>query len=170
MYAVSDDKKVSVIGDKAPKGVCATGLIDAIAYGRKMELIDESGYMEDDLEIADGVALVGADIREFQLAKSAIRAGVECLVKRAGIDFSNIGTLYISGGFSAGLDIKNAVFVGLIPKELEKKTACINNSALSGAIKYALCPQNKLCPQNAEYVDLSADANFSMLFMEYMEL
>ncbi len=170
VYAVNDDKKVSVIGGKKPRGVCATGLIDAIAYGKKTDAIDESGYMEDDLEIADGVTLVGADIREFQLAKSAIRAGTECLVKRAGITFADIGTLYISGGFSAGLNIDNAVFLGLIPKELEKKTVCINNSSLSGTIKYALCPQNKLCLENAEYVDLSADSNFSMLFMEHMEL
>ena len=126
--------------------------------------------MEDNLEIADGVTLIGSDIREFQLAKSAIRAGVECLVKRAGIDFSDIATLYIAGGFSAGLNIKNAVCLGLVPKQLESKSVAIYNSSLAGTIKYALCPDSELSLENAEYVDLSSDSNFSMLFMEYMEL
>ena len=111
-----------------------------------------------------------SDIRQLQLAKSAIRAGTECLIKRAGIVAEDIGTLYISGGFSAGLNIKNAVYLGLIPDELEQKSVFISNSSLAGTIKYALSPDLYLPLENAEYVDLSADLNFSMLFMEYMEL
>ena len=170
VHAVSDDGHVSVIGDGEPSGLCATGLIDAVAYGKKTGAIDPSGYMEGDLEICDGVTLLQKDVREFQLAKSAIRAALECLIKRAGITAEDIGTLYISGGFSAGLDIKNAVYLGLVSDELEEKAVCISNSSLAGTVKYALSPDFYLPLENSEYIDLSADAGFSMLFMEYMEL
>ena len=170
VHAVSGDGRVSVIGNGTPLGLCATGLIDAVAYGKKTGDIDPSGYMENDLEICAGVSLLQKDVREFQLAKSAIRAGMECLIKRAGLVAEDIGTLYISGGFSAGLNIKNAVYLGLIPDELEQKSVFISNSSLAGTIKYALSPDLYLPLENAEYVDLSADLNFSMLFMEYMEL
>lgn len=167
--AVSPEGAVSVIGDCAPKGICATGLIDAIAEGVRSEEIDETGYLEDDpMTVAGEVALTGKDIREFQLAKSAIRAAMECLLKRRGISFDQVEGLYVAGGFSAGLNVTNAASVGLIPEELAGKFKGINNASLLGTVKYA-CDQGvapALPP--AEYADLSADPTFSDLFMEYM--
>lgn len=169
VYAVDENGRISVIGNVLPKGICATGLVDAIAYGLKHEIIEESGYMEDDIELADGVSLTQRDVREFQLAKSAIRAAVECLVKRAGIELSKVEGLYVAGGFSASLNAENAAFVGLIPGELAEKLIGINNSSLHGAVRYAVCDgKGTVGSERAEYVDLSADAHFAGLFMEYM--
>ena len=149
--------------------MCATGLIDAIAEGVRREDIDETGFMEEDfLPVSGDVVLVGKDIREFQLAKSAIRAAMECLVQRAGISFDRVEGLYIAGGFSAGLNVKNATFVGLIPAELSDKVKGINNASLLGAVHYACCDGKDIFLPPAEYADLSADARFSDLFMEYM--
>ena len=168
--ACAADGSVSVIGDGEPKGICATGLIDAIAEGVRREDIDETGFLEEDsMTVAGDVSLTGRDIREFQLAKSAIRAAMECLVHRAGISFDRVEGLYIAGGFSAGLNVKNATCVGLIPEELADRVKGINNASLLGTVKYA-CTDGQGCPdlECAEYADLSSDREFSDLFMEYM--
>lgn len=168
--AYDSDGVCTIIGGGTAKGVCATGLIDVIAEGVRGELIDETGFLEEDtLPICDDVFLTGRDIREFQLAKSAIRAAIECLLQRAGIGFSNVERLYVAGGFSAGMNVKNAAFLGLIPEELVAKFHGINNASLLGTVKYACSGGGLRLPlEKAEYVDLSADAVFSELFMEYM--
>ena len=168
--ACAEDGTCSVIGGGEAKGICATGLIDAIALGVRQEIIDETGYLEDDpMPICGGVSLTGRDVREFQLAKSAIRAAMECLVRRAGITFDDVAQLYVAGGFSAGMDIQNAVFVGLIPEELEEKFIGVGNASLLGCVKSACSEETSALPLNAaQYVDLSSDPLFTQLFMEYM--
>ncbi len=168
--AYSADDGCTVIGGGGAKGVCATGLIDVIANGIRRGLIDKTGYMEEDiLQICDGVSLSRQDIREFQLAKSAIRAAIECLLHRANIGFSDIEGLYVAGGFSAGINVENAAFLGMIPPKLEGKFRGINNASLLGTMKYAFSDGDLRLPlKKAEYVDLSTDALFSQLFMEYM--
>lgn len=171
VYAVDSDGECSVIGGVEPRGLCATGLIDTIAKGVRDGDIDESGYMEEDeMHICGSVTLSPRDVREFQLAKSAIRAATECLIRRAGIDFSAVDGLYVAGGFSASLNVENAVFLGLIPEELSTRFHGINNSSLLGTVKRA-CYGSSVVPSldSAVYVDLSADPAFSELFMEYME-
>lgn len=168
--AYSPDGKITVIGGGEAKGLCATGLIDTITEAVRREDIDETGFLEDDpLQITEKVSLTGQDIREFQLAKSAIRAATECLMSRAGITFEQVEGLYVAGGFSAGLNVKNAAYIGLIPEELESKFKGINNASLLGTVKYA-CTGDATLPNlnHSEYADLSADPLFSNLFMEYM--
>jgi len=167
--AVSEEGEVTVIGGGEATGLCATGLVDAIAEGLRREEIDETGFLEEDpMTVSGSVALTGKDIREFQLAKSAIRAAMECLVRRMGITYDDVEGLYVAGGFSAGLNVKNATFVGLIPEELSDKVKGINNASLLGTVHYACCDGKDVFLPPAEYADLSSDARFSDLFMEYM--
>lgn len=168
--AQSMDGACTVIGGGLAKGVCATGLIDVIANGVRREWIDKTGYMEDDaLPVCDGISLKDRDIREFQLAKSAIRAAIESLMKYAGIGYPDIEGLYVAGGFSAGINVKNAAFLGLIPEELAGKFHGVNNASLLGTVKYACSSGELRLPlTNAEYIDLSTDALFSELFMEHI--
>ena len=168
--ACSPDGICTVIGGGEAKGLCATGLIDAIALGLRQELIDETGYLEDEeMTVLENVSLTQKDIREFQLAKSAIRAATQCLIRRAGISFSDVATLYVAGGFCAGLNVDNAAFVGLIPEELKEKFIGVNNASLLGCVKRACrIGETPLPLSGAEYVDLSSDPLFTQLFMEYM--
>ena len=167
--AYEADGTVTVIGNAVPKGLCATGLIDVIAEAVRREDIDETGFLENDpLTVCENVTLTGQDVREFQLAKSAIRAAMECLIHNAGITADDVEGLYIAGGFSAGLKIANAVSVGMIPEGLEDRVLGINNASLLGTVKYACTDSLHLPMGNAQYVDLSADPRFSNLFMEYM--
>jgi len=87
----------------------------------------------------------------------------------AGIGEESIGTLYISGGFSAKIDRENASRTGLLPEVLKDRISAISNSSLLGTVKFA-CEGNDLSVflKNAEYADLSQSKRFSDLFMENM--
>lgn len=168
VYEYLADKSIRTIGDKEARGVCATGLIDIIAESVKNETVDESGYMEDDLKISENVYLTPKDVREFQLAKSAVLSAIECLLKRADVTLDKIERLYVAGGFSAALKIENAVYVGLLPKGLEERFTPVNNSSLLGTVKFA-CGENDLSfLEKAEFVDISSTSDFSERFFENM--
>ena len=169
VYAYSDDG-YKTVGNEAPVGICGTGLIDVISYILKNEIMDETGYIEDEeFVICGDVTLTQNDIRQYQLAKSAIYSAIITLMKQKNVTFGDIENVYISGGFSAEINIKNAVLTGLLPKELEKKCVSVKNSSLLGTFKYSY-EKNDLSEyvKNSVYVDLSADKDFSDLFVENM--
>lgn len=158
------------IGNTEPKGICGTGLIDIIAQLLSSSVIDETGFMEcEKFSVTSKVSLTQADVREFQLAKSAIYSAILTLIKKQNISFEQIETVYISGGFSHGINTESAVKTGLIPSQLKEKCICISNSSLLGTVKYAI-EKNDLSvfTDNAVYADLSSDSHFSELFIKNM--
>jgi len=162
--------KIEVIGNVPPKGICGTGLVDIIAVLLSDGTIDETGFMEcEEFEFAEDVFLTQKDIREFQLAKSAVYSAILSLVRNDDISPDDIEKMYISGGFSAKLNISNAVRTGLIPDELKDKCEVLNNSSLLGTAKYVFEKNDlSLFTEKAEYLDLSGDKYFSDLFIENM--
>lgn len=171
IYSYSNNGSFKTIGNKTPIGICGTGLIDIIAVLLQKGIIDETGYMDyEEFFITDTVKLTQKDIRQFQLAKSAVYSGLTALLKEKSISFSDIENLFISGGFSAKINIDNAVKTGLLPRELKDKIIVLNNSSLLGTVKYA-CEKNDLSVylKNAEYIDLSANEYFSDLFINNLD-
>jgi len=169
IYAYSDNS-IKVIGNTLPKGICGTGLIDIVACLLENKKIDETGFMKaEEIEIANGVFLEQNDVRQYQLAKSAVYSGIVALLKEKTVEFENIEKFYISGGFSSKINIENAVKTGLFPAELKEKCLAINNSSLLGTVKYA-CESNSLSGyiENAEYIDLSPSEAFSNEFLKNM--
>ena len=161
---------IKTIADAKPLGICGTGLVDVIAVLLERGEIDETGFMEcESYTLSEGVTLEGGDVRQYQLAKSAVNSAILTLMKLKNVGFEDIGSMYISGGFSAKINIKNAVKTGLLPKELESKCVTLNNSSLLGAVKYAF-EQNELSwlLDSTRYIDLSSDPDFSELFIENM--
>ena len=156
------------IADEKPIGICGTGLIDTISELIKNGIIDETGYMED-YPISEGVYLSCDDVRQYQLAKSAVYSAILSLMKTEGVGFDDISTMYISGGFSARINVLNAANSGLLPRELIYKTSALNNSSLQGTVKYA-CEGGDLegITDMIEYIDLSSNPYFSELFVENM--
>lgn len=167
---VRADGTYKTIGNTEPKGLCATGLIDLVSCLVKTEDIDESGFMEDEeYALTDKVILTQKDVRELQLAKSAVRSAIECLLDHVGIDAESIGKMYVAGGFSSGLNVQNAVDIGLFPKELKDKFTAVNNSSLQGTIKEAIEKKDLTeITKKAYYLDISGSALFSELFFENM--
>ena len=158
------------VGDAPAAGLCGTGLVDVIAALLQAGVIDGTGYMAcETYGIAPGVTLTQADVRQYQLAKAAVFAAVRTLLQRQGVGFDDVDALYISGGFSAKINVENAVKTGLLPAELRTKCVAAGNSSLLGTAKYA-CEQNDLSPFLARmrYVDLAADPVFTDLFLENM--
>lgn len=169
IYSYSKNN-IKVIGNILPKGICGTGLIDIIAELLESKIIDKTGLMEDEeVEIANGVFLEQDDVRHYQLAKSAVYSGIITLLEAENISFNYIEHFYISGGFSAKINIENAVKTGLLPQELKEKCVAINNSSLLGTIKYAT-KKTELSQyiKNAEYIDLSLNSVFSDVFIKNM--
>ena len=161
--------KYKTIADEAPTGICGTGLIDIISELVRNGIIDETGYMDEDYKLSDNVYLSCEDVRQCQLAKSAVYSAILSLMKTENIGFESISKMYISGGFSSKINLSNAVNSGLLPKELSHKTVALNNSSLQGTVKYACYGGNvEKITDMIKYVDLSSNSYFSELFMENM--
>ncbi len=163
----------NVIGGGEPKGICGSGLVDAVAALLDTEDIDETGYLEDDeVTVLSPITLTDKDIRAVQLAKSAISAGIRTLINEAGTDTDEISNLFIAGGFGNYLNKVSAGRIGLLPVELVEKTENIGNAALIGAEMLLL---NKNLRNRAEElsrkavtVELSTNKYFSDTFISGM--
>lgn len=167
--------KAHVIGDGTPIGICGSGLVDAVACMLELEIIDESGYLEEDTWILqDPVALTPKDLRMLQLAKSAICAGILTLMESEGAQASDIADLFIAGGFGSYLNGESAARIGLIPKALLKKMMPVGNAALGGAAMLLLDAGAREAAEalarNATVVDLSGNPVFSEKYMMAMML
>ncbi|PHV69666.1 ferredoxin [Sporanaerobium hydrogeniformans] len=170
------------IGQKPPAGLCGTGVIELVAELVKQELIDETGLLEEDYfeegypiaTTLDGesIVLTQKDIREIQLAKSAIRTGIEILLESYGVTYDQVETVYLAGGFGFNLDKDKAITIGLFPEAFKNKIKIVGNSSLGGAIYYGT---HKEAEENVEHigkvaeeVNLSTNKNFNEFYMEHM--
>ena len=171
---VSDGEiQAHVIGETAPVGLCGSGLVDAVAALLDTELLDETGYLEDDpAEILKPVTVLQEDIRAVQLAKSAIHAGMRTLIHTAKLDCHDVDTLYIAGGFGSYLDVGNAGKIGLLPEELTNRVTVLGNAALTGAAMLLLCadlrPVCEKLARETEVVELATNPVFVSEYMERM--
>lgn len=161
-------KKHTTVGTANAIGICGSGLIDIVAQLFKNEIIDENGTFENDkyFEICDNVVVTQKDIREYQLAKSAVRSAVDTLIFKLGISYDNIEKVFLSGGFSTYVNIDNACICGLIPWQLKEKCKSVGNTSLSGAIKASKENVDLSKVINiATYVDLASDSFFTQSFV-----
>ena len=165
------------IGNCDPLGICGTGVVDIAAELIRHKLVDETGSIEsgeDAITIAPDILFTQKDIREIQLAKSAIRSGIEILLDMAGVNYADISTVFIAGGFGHKIDLQNAVTLGLIPTELAEKVVVLGNAALGGCAKVLLNSTAETDIVNlanmATEVNLATHPRFNELFMDYMEM
>lgn len=159
-------------------GICGTGMIDLVYELRKHQMIDEHGtysdlYFDTGYELAGKVKFTQNDIREIQMAKAAIRAGVDILVKKAGIAFDEVDDCYLAGGFGTKIDITKAAGIGLIPKELEMKTIPVGNTVLAGTKEVLLGRISKdeleKIQTMADVINLAEENDFEELYLSYMD-
>lgn len=122
-----------VIGELPPVGICGSGLLDAASCMLDLEILDESGYLEEPFAISPPVWLNQRDLRMLQLAKSAVCAGLITLMKSKGLYPDQISALWVAGGFGAYLNPRSAVRIGLLPKALAERMNAVGNAALTGA-------------------------------------
>lgn len=164
-----------VIGDVAPRGICGSGLVDAVAAGLQLGAIGVNGRLTDgrkEFALAGPVRLNQADIRELQLAKAAIAAGIRLLIDQWGIGPDDLAALYIAGAFGNYINLASARRIGLIDFPAEKVQA-VGNTALLGA-KMALFRRDDepgdyadLRPR-VQHVGLASDPQFMDAYVDAM--
>ena len=157
----------------------ATDVVKCMADLRKRGMIDENGSLKDPyfdsgypFETEKGcIIITQRDIRDIQMAKSAIRSGIMILMNEYGADESDIHRLYLAGGMGHGLDIQSAVSIGLIPEGLRDKAMPVGNASLGGCIKYGSLSGDKdiesILKVSSEII-LSNVSDFSSMYYEYM--
>ena len=167
------------------RGICGSGLIDSIAILRKENLIDDSGllvnnpnsklssYLKDQrFFITNQIYITQKDIREFQLAKSAIRSGIRILLDKAGVTAHDVSKVYVAGGFGFFMNQDSGIVVGIIPEEWENKLIMIGNSSGFGSAMVASNPSlitkyQQLIKQ-VVVVDLNQEPSFNDYFIQYL--
>lgn len=170
--AVARDMSYTVLGGGKPRSICGSGLIDAVAALLYQEIIDETGRMEGERYVfGNGVYLSGKDVRRLQLAKAAVRAGIETLLEKTGTGYDGIGEVLIAGGFGAYLRTESACAIGLLPPALLEKTRHVGNSAGRGAAM-ALTAEGRRELEHVRslcrYEELSGSAVFNDRYIEAM--
>ncbi|NMA67440.1 MAG: ATP-binding protein, partial [Clostridiaceae bacterium] len=175
-------------------GICGSGLVDAISVLVENYIIDETGrFSEPDdwkpevlclkdrlttingetaFRIADDIYLYQQDIREVQLAKAAINAGITTLLKTQNVKYEEVDIVWLAGGFGNKLNKESAVNIGMLPKQLLDRIRPAGNTSGIGAIMSLLsedcrreCDKIK---EQAKYLELSALSGFNNTFIESM--
>lgn len=163
-----------VIGGGVARGICGSGLVDAAASALDLGLLRENGRLaggRDALPLRDSVTLTQTDIRELQLAKGAIAAGIRIVLKQFGVDASALKRLYLAGAFGNYLNLASARRIGLINLPGERIQPA-GNSALLGA-KLALFSADddrgfRQIRERVAHRPPSEDASFQDLYVEHM--
>jgi len=188
-----DGLKLEVIGNGIPKGICGSGLIDLAAELREVGLINEKGNLlaQHDLPYAERVTpgergqpqflvsdgqepiyLTQQDIRELQLAKGAIRSGVEIMLHEWGATPEDVEVVYLAGAFGSYVRRESVLRIGMLPPFPLERIKPVGNAAGQGA---KLCLLNKgkwaeiqELAKRVRYFELSYHQGFSDVFIESM--
>lgn len=190
-----------VIGNALPKGICGSGLVDALAVLAQLKVIDSTGYLLSSQEARkegipericrrlltvegenrilltereNPVYLTAGDIRQLQLAKGAVRAGIETLLSIEGIAETDLHHIYLAGAFGSYIKIENAIAIGLLPKIGKERITHVGNCAGTGASMALLSPKvikdMEKYAGEIKHVELAEEAQFQELFLRYMEI
>jgi uncharacterized 2Fe-2S/4Fe-4S cluster protein (DUF4445 family) len=185
---------VQVVGGGAAHGICGTGLVAGVAELLNREVVDATGRIVDPSEVEEpavreriftlgsqpafaltedrGVYLSQDDIRKLQLAKGAVRTGIETLLQNSGLEADSLDSLRLAGNFGAGLDAAAAMRIGLIPPMDLDKVQVVGNAALRGAVMVLLSREKwrsaQSASRNARFVELGNTPEFQSRFMESM--
>ena len=197
----AEEFEYSVIGDVAPLGVCGSALLDTIAGLVEMGLIDGRGrfmkpenvthpigqklkdrlvpynnstafMISGNLDDPRPIFVTQKDIREVQLAKGAMAAGIKILMENYGLKLDDIKEVQLAGAFGNYLNPHSACVIGLIPAELEDRIKMVGNAAGAGS-KLALLSTSEYkraatSARNVEFIELGSDPNFTATFAESM--
>lgn len=165
--------KLHTIGGEEAKGICGSGIVDAVAAMLSLEAVDENGLMEEDeFPLSPKVSVNQKDIRMVQLAKSAICAGALTILEEAGLSGQELESFSIAGGFGSYLDLDKAAQIGLYPAALREKAVVLGNAALSGAAMILLnrdmAQISEALANSAETVELTTSPAFMDNYVECM--
>ena len=163
----------TTVNDEDSASICGAGLTDAAALMLRKGIMDETGYIEDErFYITDNIYVSQGDIRQLQLAKSAVCAAVQTLIKKSGFTEKDLDEVYIAGGLGYYLNCKSAFEIGLLPRFAPECVKSAGNTSLSGAV---LCIGDTSAVKEMQALaecftveELGGDADFNEKFIENM--
>ncbi len=179
----SGNPNIRTIAEAAPAGICGTGVVELTAGLLEQGIINKRGtlseaYFERGFPVAvtadhEPIVLTQKDIRKIQLAKSAVRSGIETLLHEKNAAYDDIGRVYLAGGFGYFLNPVKAAAIGLLPKPLVKKTTAAGNTSLYGAAAALMNPGSlaemmRICCQ-AEEITLADHSFFHEMYVQHMD-
>jgi uncharacterized 2Fe-2S/4Fe-4S cluster protein (DUF4445 family) len=202
VVASEDDINLDVIGSQPPRSICGSGLIDAVAVLLELGIIDRTGRFVEAEKLKASVSpaifsritehkgqlafclnraanvserdllLTQQDIREVQLAKAAIRAGIKLLQKKLGLKDNDIKQILLAGAFGNYIRRESALRIGLLPNVAAERIRFIGNAACSGAqmllLNSALRAEAKQLARKIEYIEIAHEKQFADVFAESM--
>ena len=191
---ISNQKPIiGTIGKKMPPiGICGSGLISVIAQLLKEKIIDVQGdfrypFQKEGFSLwtfsnGEKLALYQEDIRQFQMAKSAVRSGIEILRQEYGCHLEDVKKVYVAGGFGTNLTAEDIILSGLLPKEWEWKIVFLGNTSLLGCIKAGIMrfgkKEDEVCGLEVEQrhilesiktISLANSEEFKRLYIENLD-
>ena len=171
---VEDGKlRFHVIGEGEALGLCGSGMLDLVAALLETEQVGESGRMENGTTYyleGTKVYLTQKDVREVQLAKAAIRAGIELMCKRMGVRVTDIRQVLLAGAFGNYLEPASACAIGMIPPVLRERILPIGNAAGEGAKMAVLNADefeySKRLARQTEFLELASMPEFNDCYVD----
>lgn len=163
------------IEHEPPVGLCGTGIIDLTAALRQADYMDENGtltepWFSDGILIKDHIRFEQSDIREVQMGKAAIRAGIEILLTETKCVRPEVS---LAGGFGYFMDVEHAIQIGMFPEAFRGRVSSVGNSALKGAKQYLLDEENarvridRMLEHAVEW-NLAEHPSFEALYLHFM--
>ena len=176
------DLMLRTIGDASPVGICGSGVLELVSELRRVGLIDETGlfaeqYRESGFPLGktasgEPIVFTQGDVRALQLAKGAIRAGIEALLAAADVHVEEVSQIYLAGGFGVRMDEHAAIHIGLLPEAFRGRIRPVGNSSLSGAVFAGRCAQlESVCEEllvQCRQVVLAEQPEFEENYLRYM--
>lgn len=189
------DVHIEVIGDQKPIGLCGSALVDAIAELLRLGLIERTGRLlnaselppivsfrikhrihslegKSSFSLSEGVIIEQKDIREVQLAKAAIAAGIEVILAEAGLKSQQLDKILLAGGFGNYLNTANALRMGLLGELALAKVQQVGNAAGAGAImlllSYSTRKTAEALSKHIQHIELAAETRYQEAFLQHI--
>ena len=172
------------IDDASPCGICGSGVLDGLAEMYRSGIVDKGGRMSDKLKVRSdngqrefrlvdnerNISITQGDVRELQLAKAAIRSGIQILLEADGLTDDDIDRVIIAGAFGTYIDVASAIIVGMLPPLPQERFTQVGNAAGMGA-KLALISiekrrEAKEIARRAHYIELATAPYFMQTFTQ----
>ena len=195
------DPRVTTVGNRPARGICGSGMIDLIAELMRTGIVDRSGQFAEDIDsrrihllgdemayvlafaeetaMEEDIVFTASDLKNLIYSKGAVYAGFTTLLGEAGLDFTTVDRIVITGGFGQYLNIDKAVAIGLLPDVDRSKFSYRGNSSIAGAYMALL---SSACRREAReicnamtYVDFSSNPKYmdeftSALFLPHTDI
>jgi uncharacterized 2Fe-2S/4Fe-4S cluster protein (DUF4445 family) len=163
-----------VLGNVEPRGICGSGLVDAVAAALDNGTLQKSGRIDGPptIPLQPPVVLTQKDVRELQLAKGAIAAGFRILLERWGATPDDLSRIYLAGAFGNYISRASARRIGLLGLPPERVEPA-GNTALRGAKLALFQPDGPACSYEAlrnktRHLSLNEDEQFQQIYVEEM--